>query len=72
MDDGKTKWIYFLTEDHELLEKVNTIWDKKKYSADIKREFDSELVYKKSFLRTKIKFHDEEVTHFYEKKIPNS
>ena len=32
--DGQTKWMYFLIEDDELLEKYNTIWDK--VSADIK------------------------------------
>ena len=26
--DGQTKWMYFLIEDDELLEKCNTIWDK--------------------------------------------
>ena len=31
--DGQTKWIYFLIEDDELLEKNNTIWDK--VSTDI-------------------------------------
>ena len=31
--DGHTKWIYFLIEDDELLEKNNTIWDK--VSTDI-------------------------------------
>ena len=30
----------FLIEDYDLLEKYNTIWDK--FSADIKKEFDSE------------------------------
>ena len=25
---GQTKWIYFLIEDDDLLEKYNTIWDK--------------------------------------------
>ena len=43
--DGQTKWMYFLIEDDELLEKYNTIWDK--VSADIKKEFDSEPVYNK-------------------------
>ena len=33
--DGKTKWIYFLIEDDDLLEKHNTIWDK--VSTDIKK-----------------------------------
>ena len=40
--DGQTKWIYFLIEDDDLLEKYNTIWDN--VSADIKKEFDSKLV----------------------------
>ena len=40
--DGQTKWMYFLIEDDDLLEKYNTIWDKA--SADIKKEFDSEPV----------------------------
>ena len=57
--DGQTKWLYFLLEDDDLLEKYNTIWDK--VSADIKNEFDSELVYNKEFLKTKIKFHGDEV-----------
>ena len=33
--DGQTKWVYFLTEDDELLEKYNKIWDK--VSADLKK-----------------------------------
>ena len=33
--DGQTKWMYFLIEDDDLLEKYNTIWDK--VSADIKK-----------------------------------
>ena len=45
--DGQTKWMYFLTEDDDLLEKYNTLWDK--VSADIKREFDSEPFYIKIF-----------------------
>ena len=32
--DGQTKWMYFLIQDDELLEKYNTILDK--VSADIK------------------------------------
>ena len=31
--DGQTKWLYFLIEDDDLLEKYNTIWDK--VSADV-------------------------------------
>ena len=38
--------------------------------ADIKKEFDSEPVYNKEFLKTKIKSHVDEVTEIYEKEIP--
>ena len=60
--DGQTKGIYFLIEDESLLEKYKTIWDK--VSPDIKKELDSKPVYRKSFLKNKIKssnlkdFHD--------------
>ena len=66
---GQTKWMYFLIEDDNLLEKYNTIWDK--FRADIKKEFDSEPVYNKNYLKTKIKSHGDEITDFYDKKIPN-
>ena len=33
--DGQTKWMCFLIEDYDLLEKYNIIWDK--VSADIKK-----------------------------------
>ena len=59
---GKTKWMYFLIEDDDLVEKYNTIWDK--VSADIKNEFDSGPVNNKEFLKTKIKYHGDEVTDF--------
>ena len=61
--------MYFLIEDDGLLEKYDTIWDR--VSADIKEEFDSEPVYNKVFLKTKIKSYDDEATDFYDKKIPN-
>ena len=32
--DGQNKWMYFLIEDDDLLEKYNTVWDK--IIADIK------------------------------------
>ena len=35
--DGETKWIYFLTEDGELLKKYNDTWNK--VSNSIKSEF---------------------------------
>ena len=65
--DGQTKWMYFLIEGDDLLEKYNTIWGK--VSADIKKEFDSKPVYNKSYLKTKIKIHGDEVTDFYDKKF---
>ena len=45
--DGQTKWMYFLIEGDELLEKYSTVWNK--VSADIEKEFDSEPVYNKKF-----------------------
>ena len=53
----------FFIEDDDLLEKYNTVWDR--VSADIKKEFDSEPVYNKEFLKTKIKSHGDEFTDFY-------
>ena len=50
------------------MRKYNTIWDQ--VSADLKKkEFDSERVYNK-FLKTKKKSHADEVTDFYNKKVP--
>ena len=43
--DGKTKWIYLMIENKDLVEKYNTICNK--VSADIKKEFDREPVYNK-------------------------
>ena len=45
----------FLIKDDDLLGKYNTIWDK--VSSDIKEEFNSEPIYNKTFLKTKIKFY---------------
>ena len=61
-NDGQTKWMYFLIEDDDSLEKYNTIWDK--VSAYTKKDFDSEPVYNKKFLKTKIKSHGDEITDF--------
>ena len=52
--DGQTKWTYFLIEGDDLLEK----------------EFGSEPVSNKRFLKTKLKSHGDEVADFYDKKIP--
>ena len=54
----------FLVED----DKYSTVWYK--VSANIKKEFDSELVCNKEILKTKIKSHGDNVTDFYDKKIP--
>ena len=66
--DGQSIWMYLLIKDDDLLEKYNTISDK--LTADIKKQFDSEPVYNTNYLKTKIKYHGNEVTDFYEKKIP--
>ena len=60
--------MYFLIEDYDVLKKYNTIWDK--VSANIKKEFDSEPVYNKNCLKTKMKSHSNKITDFYDKKIP--
>ena len=65
--DGQTKWMYFLIENQDLIEKYNTIWDKA--SADIEKEFDDKPLYNNKILKTNIKSHDE-VTDFYDKEIP--
>ena len=51
--DDQTKWMYFLVEDDDLLEKYNIIWDK--VSPDMKKEFDSKPVYNEEYLKTKKK-----------------
>ena len=65
--DGQTKWVYFLIEDDDLLEKYNAIWDK--VSAVIKKEFDNHHGCNKEYLKTIIKYHGDKVTDFYDKKI---
>ena len=47
--------MYFLTEDDELLEKYDTIWNK--FSADVKKQIHGESVYIREFLKTKLKSH---------------
>ena len=48
-DFDETKFMSFLIEDDELLEKYNKIWEKVKYS--LKKEFDSKPVYNKKYLK---------------------
>ena len=57
--NGQTKSMYFLTEDDDLLEKHNSIWNK--VSVDIKKEFDSKPAYNKNFLSMSI------IKYFYDK-----
>ena len=64
---GQTKWMYFLIEDDEQLEKYNVIWNN--VSADTKKDFDSEPVYDKNYLKTKIKSHGNGVTDFYDNRF---
>ena len=59
--------MYFWIQDDELLETYNNIWDK--ISAGITKKFDSEPVYNKNILKTKIKSYGDEVTGFYGKNI---
>ena len=66
--NGQNKWMYFLIEDDDLLEKYDTISDK--VSADIKIELDREPVYNKKFLKMKIKSYSDEATDFHDKEIP--
>ena len=65
--DEQTEWMYFLIEDDDLLEKYVSIWDN--VSADIKKEFDSEPVNNKNYLKIKIKSHGDEVTDLYDTKF---
>ena len=58
--------MYFLIEDDELLGENNKIWDK--VSAGIKKEFDSESVYNKNDLKTKIKSNGDKIKDFYDEK----
>ena len=39
--EGQTKWMYFLIEYDDLLEKYNAIWDK--VSTDVKNDFTANL-----------------------------
>ena len=63
--DGKTKWMCFLAEDEELLN-IST----SKVNNSTKKELDSELIYNRKFLKTKIKYYCDEVTDFLDEEIP--
>ena len=57
--------MYFLIENEDLLEKYNSIRDK--VIAGFKKEFDSEPVYNKNLLKTKVKSYGNKVTDFDDK-----
>ena len=61
--EGQTKWMYFLIEYDNLLEKYNAIWDK--VSTDVKNDFTANLS-----TNTKVKFYGDGVADFRDKKIP--
>ena len=60
------KWMYFCGWRWWLNRKYNTVWDK--VGAYIKKEFDNKPVYKKEYLKTKVKFYGNEATDFYDEK----
>ena len=57
-----------MIEDDELLKNYNDVWNK--VSNSIKKEFDSEHVYNKNFMKTKIKSYGDEATEFHNKEMP--
>ena len=57
--DG-TKYISFLIKYDQLLEKYNEIWEKVKNS--LKKEFNSEPVYKEKCLKAKIKSYNGKIS----------
>ena len=68
----ESKYMSFLIKDDELLEKYNETWEK--VSKSIKKEFDSEPVYKEKYIKTKIKNYRRNSTQImtkikYQKKI---
>ena len=63
--------MYFSIEDHDVLQKYNTTWNK--ISTDRKKNWITSLstIFNKEYLKTKRKAHGDEVTDFYNKEIPN-
>ena len=58
-DFDETKYMSFLIKDNELLEKCNEIWGK--VTNSIKKELNSESVYNKKYLKTKIKSYKRKI-----------
>ena len=58
----------FLVGDDDLLENNNTIWDEVNF--DIKKEIDTKAIYKKYFLKAKIKSYGDEAKNVFDKGMP--
>lgn len=55
--------------DKKFLEKYNEIWDK--VSNSVNKRFNSEWVYNKEYVKTKIKYHRDKInSNFHGDKIP--
>ena len=68
-DFNETKFISFLIKDDQWLERYNENWEKVKNS--LKKEFNSEPVYKKKYLKGKIKSNNGKMSkNFDNNKIP--
>ena len=68
-DFDETKYMYFLVKDDDLLEKYNESWEKVK--NNLIKEFDSEPVYNKKYLKAKMKYYNGKIsTKFHDNKIP--
>ena len=68
-DFDETKYVPFLIIDDKLLEKYNELQEKLKNS--FKKEFDNERVYKKKYLKAKIKSGNGKIkTNSHDSKIP--
>lgn len=58
-----------LINDKKFLEKYNEIWDK--VSNSVNKRFNSEWVYNKEYVKTKIKYHRDKInSNFHDDKIP--
>ena len=64
-DFDETKYMSFFIKDDELLKKYNEIWEKVKNSLN--KEFDSEPVYNKKYLKAKIKSYNGKSTQIFTK-----
>ena len=68
-DFDKTIYVSFLIKDDELLEKYNEIWDKVCHTVG--KEYDSNPVYNKKYLRAKIKSYNGKINiNFHNNRIP--